>query len=71
MGAKWRNLTVEYIVRNGPEISFKPRLTDRQPSNRGGVLPVETRLRASEASAGLAQGRAPDRMRGVMNCCYC
>lgn len=54
MGARWRNAPFEYIVCGGPEISIKPRLTDRQPSNRGGVLPVETRLRVGGASAGLA-----------------
>jgi hypothetical protein len=53
-GAKWRNQETEYIVPIGPEISIKPRLADRQPSNRGGVLPVETRFRLCGASAGLA-----------------
>lgn len=42
-GVNSRNRTELYIVRLGQEISIKPRLADRQPSNRGGVLPVETR----------------------------
>ncbi len=70
MGAKWRSELAEYIVCGGPEISTKPRLADRQPSNRGGVLPVETRLRAVGASAGLAQGKAPEQMRAFMKCCH-
>ena len=43
MGFRWRSRKPVYIVRHGQEISLKPRLADRQPSNRGGVLPVETR----------------------------
>jgi hypothetical protein len=54
MGWKARNLADGVIVLLGQEINTQPRLVDRQPSIRGGVLPVETRSHFGGASAGLA-----------------
>jgi hypothetical protein len=44
--------------------SVKPRLAGRQPSDRGGVPRVMTGP-AEQASAGLAQGKAPEILRGL------
>jgi hypothetical protein len=48
--------------------SVKPRLAGRQPSDRGGVPRVMTGP-AEQASAGLAQGKAPDGTEVAMSCC--